>query len=381
MNKQYYKNYKDNRATNYSNNHNKDNNHNKINNHNSNNKQKHTLNVFNDIKYIINRFPSNIIMNNNNIIIANIATDSEYYILKPRGRKGYLWFTYYKKEMICLLIFLNNKNINDESNEFYRFTINYDNTLCYNNVLLCGTYFYKYVNANSCSNLQHYYIIDNVLNYNNVNNFTGQNINKESYFILQLNLCKKVIQYIKNNNYSVYLGIILDNYDDIFKIIYNLNYDIYSIACYNQSKCLGNFILGNTQLGNVNKNACNYGYNFKVTACITPDIYNLYILDNNKEIFYDNALIDTYKISVFMNNLFRKIKENNNLDLLEESDEEEEFENTDLEKYVDLKKSYIIECFYNKKFRKWVPRSLAKTNNIIDKIKINLIINKNKFFL
>lgn len=52
-----------------------------------------------------------------------------------------------------------------------------------------------------------------------------------------------------------------------------------------------------------------------------------------------------------MNSLFRKIKENKNLDLLEESDSEEEFENTTLEKYVDLNKSYIIECFYNKKFK------------------------------
>ena len=56
-------------------------------------------------------------------------------------------------------------------------------------------------------------------------------------------------------------------------------------------------------------------------------------------------------------------------------------ENIDLEKYVDLKKSCIIECIYNKKFKKWIPRSLAKNNNMIDKNKINLIINKNKFFL
>ena len=100
-----------------------------------------------------------------------------------------------------------------------------------------------------------------------------------------------------------------------------------------------------------------------------------------KEIFYDYALIDSYKTSVFMNDLFRKIKENKNLDLLEESDDEEEFENIDLEKYVNLGKSYIIECFYNKKFKKWIPKNLAKNNYIIDKNKINLIKNKNKIFL
>ena len=35
-----------------------------------------------------------------------------------------------------------------------------------------------------------------------------------------------------------------------------------------------------------------------------------------------------------MNNIFRNIKENTNLDALEESDDEEEFENISLDKYV-----------------------------------------------
>ena len=37
-----------------------------------------------------------------------------------------------------------------------------------------------------------------------------------------------------------------------------------------------------------------------------------------------------------MNSLFRNIKENGNLDLLEESDDEEEFENIALDKFVYL---------------------------------------------
>ena len=338
-------------------------------------KQKHTLNIFNDFKYISNRFPLHNFTNinlNTNFNVTNLAIDLDYYILKPKGRRGYLWFTYYKKEMLCILIFINNRNLDDVSNEFYKYEINYDNTLCYNNVLLSGTYFYKYVNNNKALCLQHYFIIDNVLNYNFYNNI----INNNELFRVKLNLCKTVMQNISNTNFNINLGVILDNYDSIFKIIYKLNYDIYCISCYSSNKYLGNFIM-NIPLSN----AHNYGYNFKVTACISPDIYNLYILDNNKEIFYEYALIDSYKTSVFMNDLFRKIKENKNLDLLEESDNEEEFENIDLEKFVNLKKSYIIECFYNKKFKKWIPKNLAKNNYIIDKNKINLIKNKNKIFL
>ena len=349
-------------------------------------KHKHSLHVFNDFKFISSRFPSNNSMSNNsNFNITNIATDLEYYILKPKGRRGYLWFTYYKKEMLCLLIFINNKKLDDVSNEIYKYDIEYDNTLCYNNVLLIGTYFYKYNNSNNNSNskntsLQHYYVMDSVINYNYYNNVLTPNHNHE-LFILKINLCKKVVTYISNATFNINLGIILNNYDNIFKIIYKLNYEIYCISCYNSNKYLGNFILNVQMSKTINKNVTNYGYNFKVTATITPDIYNLYILENNKELFYDYALIDSYKTSVFMNDLFRKIKENKNLDLLEESDSEEEFENIDLEKFVDLGKSYIIECFYNKKFKKWIPKNLAKNNIIIDKNKINLIKNKNKIFL
>jgi len=56
-----------------------------------------------------------------------------------------------------------------------------------------------------------------------------------------------------------------------------------------------------------------------------------------------------------MNGLFRNIKENVNLDAIEESDDEEDFENIDPEKYVDLQKSLLMECRYHTKFRKWVP--------------------------
>jgi hypothetical protein len=56
-----------------------------------------------------------------------------------------------------------------------------------------------------------------------------------------------------------------------------------------------------------------------------------------------------------MNSLFRKIKENKNLDYIEESDDEEDFENTNIDKYVDLSKKIFMECIFNHKFKKWIP--------------------------
>ena len=56
-----------------------------------------------------------------------------------------------------------------------------------------------------------------------------------------------------------------------------------------------------------------------------------------------------------LNKLFRNIKENDNLDLLEESDDEEEFENINEDKFVNITKRIKMKCVYNKRFQKWEP--------------------------
>jgi hypothetical protein len=94
---------------------------------------------------------------------------------------------------------------------------------------------------------------------------------------------------------------------------------------------------------------------FKVKADIQNDIYHLYCMENNKEMFYNVAYIPDYKTSVMMNKLFRNIKENDNLDLLEESDDEEEFQNENIDRFVDMNKTLLMICKFNHKFKKWYP--------------------------
>jgi hypothetical protein len=94
---------------------------------------------------------------------------------------------------------------------------------------------------------------------------------------------------------------------------------------------------------------------FKIKADLQNDIYHLYCIENNAEIFYNVAYIPDYKTSVMMNKLFRNIKENENLDLLEESDDEEEFQNENIDLFVDMNKSYLMICKFNYKFKKWYP--------------------------
>ena len=119
------------------------------------------------IKNILYRLPSNKINSFNNFNIQHnnkilFNNDAKYFIIKVKGKKSYLWFTYYEKSIMCILILLNGKNINDNANEFYKLNVDFDNTLCYNNVLLYGYFNYKRFNNVILNN----FVIENVLNYN-----------------------------------------------------------------------------------------------------------------------------------------------------------------------------------------------------------------------
>lgn len=95
---------------------------------------------------------------------------------------------------------------------------------------------------------------------------------------------------------------------------------------------------------------------FQVTADIQFDIYHLFAYGKHKsKIYYNVAYIPNYKSSVMMNRLFRNIRENENLDSIEESDDEDDFQNTSEDKYVDLQKTLFMECQFHPKFKRWVP--------------------------
>jgi hypothetical protein len=95
---------------------------------------------------------------------------------------------------------------------------------------------------------------------------------------------------------------------------------------------------------------------FVVTADIQYDIYHLHAFGKgSQQVYYNIAYIPSYKTSVFMNGLFRNIRENKNLDYIEESDDEEDFQNMSENKYVDMNKRIMMECTFHMKFKKWIP--------------------------
>lgn len=99
---------------------------------------------------------------------------------------------------------------------------------------------------------------------------------------------------------------------------------------------------------------------FQVTADIQFDIYHLFAFGKNaRPVYYNVAYVPNCKSSMFLNGIFRKIRENKNLDYIEESDDEEEFQNMDEDRFVDINKVVLMECTFNQKFKRWTPTKVV----------------------
>ena len=263
---------------------------------------------------------------------------SDIYLTIPKGKKYFAWFKMYKNNPMCFFLEINRKNKSIENIENYQFP--FKKELCAGKgTILYGTIFF--VNKKRCFNIENiYYLRGNDLKY--LNNAI---IIKEMY-----NLMDNYIRQCYFNNNSILMGLPLidTNYYNLTNKINNLYYDIFSIQyrlLYKNKPFLNEII-------RLNKLVYKY---FLVKPTIVNDIYELYVLNENKYEKFSIAYIPDYKCSVMMNSLFRNIKENDNLDALEESDDEEEFENVSLDKFVDLDKKYIMKCLYLSKFKSWKP--------------------------
>ena len=264
----------------------------------------------------------------------------DVYSLIPNGTKVLAWFTYYRDKDICLIMHLNkyNKIVNVE-----QITLCFDRKLSHGTILF-GTYFTK---AN-----QKFMSCEDIYYHKGEN--TQELTYKERFELLRTIFANSLQQKAYTKDFVIFgLPFMTNNLHNAFTKIKEMQYPIYSISCRQWQ--------GNNPEGILlNKHADSAECIFKVKADVELDIYNLYCKGYKIDEFYGLAGIVDYKTSVMMNKLFRTIKENANLDRLEESDDEEEFENISLEKFVDLEKKHIMKCLYIKKFNSWKPIEISK---------------------
>ena len=267
---------------------------------------------------------------------------TDIYLTIPKGKKFFAWFRIYKKHKICFLL-----EIDRKYNSIENISIN----ICSFNKLLTsgiGTILYGTIFS---VNKQKFFNIENIF-YNKGYSLVYENqLQKLKHISYIINNYISQNSYIKNSTIFG-LPIIETNYYKLREKIKNLSYDLYSIQ-YRLLKINKPFLNEYVKIDRIIYKI------FIIKATILDDIYELYFKNEDKIEKYKYACIPDYKTSVMMNSLFRTIKENNNLDLLEESDDEEEFENIDIDKFVNLEKKIKMKCVFMKNFDSWKPIEIS----------------------
>ena len=278
------------------------------------------------------------------------ASKHDYYMAIPYGKKYFIWFTYFNKSRTCFLINMDRENNIQQIESIL--TINNDD-LHYGTILY-GTIIHH-------ENYK-YFVTQDVHMYKGELTKTYKNCKKMDIFHYLFSNDIQQNIYLQDQ-VIISLPVIDYSYSNIVEQSKKLIYDIYDIQCWNKLYHKSAFISyreRKDQNNNVKLRAT-----FKIMADLQNDIYKLYCFnEGNFNYYYDYAYIPSYKTSVFMNSLFRNIKENINLDYLEESDDENEFEDIRADKYVDLDLELNIDCIYSNKFKKWVPVKLSNKNKL-----------------
>lgn len=293
---------------------------------------------------ISENFPTDIKLSYENISHKKVSK-FDFVMAIPEGKKCFVWFSSYSNNDECILLEATNLSIIKKIKvNFNKDFLNEKGTIFY------GTTFYY--------NNKLFFTIEDICYYKGENIVNKKYIEKLKFF---RNIFNNNMFYNNNNDIIFGLPIIEEDINKLFINIRNLYYKISHIQYRyyfqyggDSIECIPfrqpyNYTNNNNQLNKPKQLI------FKVKADIQNDIYHLYNFKDNTEQFFDIAYIPDYKTSVMMNNLFRTIKENNNLDALEESDDEDEFENENIDKFVNLNMHYYIWCEYNYIFKKWTP--------------------------
>jgi hypothetical protein len=252
-----------------------------------------------------------------NLIHKEVRIKDPLYLLHPYGKRYYAWFTYDKHHSVCYLLELSGKKVIHST----LVTASYHPDLSLG-TLLYGTLVYK--NNKRC------FVIDTIVQDRGV-------LVKGSYYEKLLRIENVLSNYIDHQivvskQLMFMLPEMHTSMDDLDEIrpCYNV-YCIKMIPLHGEHKVF-NYIKQHKQSSTAV---------FRVVSCRKGDVYELYV---SREV-HGYALIDTFVCSVMMNDLFRYIPENHNLDIMEESEDEVEWS----------PKEHIMEMEWKPSFKKWLP--------------------------
>jgi hypothetical protein len=284
-------------------------------------------------------------------LISNLQSltnkSNKIYFAIPKGKKCYLWFYYFEGKYLSLLVFEHNNRFLIEP-----IICNFNEILCYG----LGTILYgSLINITSNSKIEmSYFTFYDIFKYSNTNVANLKYANKLELFTyifntdiinnncLNINCNKHVIISLPLLDYSYQLLI-----DKIKLVKYDIDYILINDLETNFSNkiyyCEYDYFIKNKNNNIENNNIIKY---LTVYQFNKNDIYHLY----NKTNFIDNAFIPNYKTSSYMNTIFNTKHNANNLDLIEESDDE-----NDEPEQMRIKNGIEMKCLYISKINKYIP--------------------------
>ena len=301
---------------------------------------------------VLKNFP-NIELSYEKIAHKIVQKNSTIFLSIPYGKKYFAWFNDYSGKPKCILMEIDRKKKGVSNIASIRCC--FDPRLCQGRgTILYGTKFQlNHKNAGDPT----------FFNIEDIFYFKGRHCGNQN-FSSKIQHCQTLFNnYMKQIVYTdneLILGLPVFGQDtrDIISMTNSLPYRIYAVQSrdiyakkqtyYNHK--IDTFVCPRREAV------------FEVTADIIDDVYHLHTRDAE---YFRVAAIQSYKCSVMMNRLFRNIRENDNLDYLEESDDEEVYQDCDVDKFLN-KKRFKMLCEYNKKFKKWIPIRVIERGNESD---------------
>lgn len=256
-------------------------------------------------------------------ISHNKVDASALKIAIPKGPKCFLWFSLHHGNPVCFLI---------ERGRQRGTITNIEPIVSSFDPIIIGT-----ILSGTLVNIKHkqFIVIDDIYSYKRNHH------NKPSFDVLCSLFKDNKIRNVLEFKNQIMLAPVGDQELTAYTPFYCIQYRV-------GTKYTN--ILLNNKSHSINSSAL---VTFKVVAEDQNDIYTLI---TNDGVECGLACIPSYEISKMMNSIFRNIKENRCLDLLEESDDEDEFENVSADKFVlDKNKVVKMDCIYVSKFGKWQP--------------------------
>jgi hypothetical protein len=272
----------------------------------------------------------------------------DYVRVIPKGKKGYVWFQSKHNYNSCInpvFYFEKNRNRLGFVDNGTQFTIccDVDTIGCGDNgTILYGTF----LNHNNTN----YFNVENIYYYKNKN--VSKHSWNQKFFILNELFRDYVKQISYNRNDMILLHCLTHKIPyDVVSLRKQVPYNIYCTQYLSSNPSKISFKVETDTKYSIPEKTYN------IRASLNHDDYDIYDIKTQK--YIGKLHVPDFKTSVYLNGIFRNIRENVDLDLLEESDTEEDFQDISLDKYVNLKHSKNMTCAFDNDMQLW---KLKRTN-------------------